>query len=381
MTSLEAALGRLRQSLPVAGSKITVGVSGGVDSAVTALLLTRAGLDVHAVFMQNWEDSTADCTARQDYRDAAAVCAQLGIEIEVLNFAEEYWDRVFSRFLAEYKAGRTPNPDVLCNREIKFKAFLDHALARGADAIATGHYAQRDTRDGAPALLRGADAGKDQSYFLHALTGSQLQPTVFPLGGMQKAEVRALASDAGLHVHSKKDSTGICFIGERHFAAFLSTYLPAQPGDIVDESGGVLGRHNGLMYYTIGQRRGIGVGGRTNADDGAWFVADKRLDRNELLVVQGIHHPLLMREVLPLEQISWCREYPDTTTMRCTAKIRYRQTDIPCTLELDSNNRGQLRFDTAVRAATPGQFAVFYRDDECLGGGVIADFHSTVISM
>ncbi|MEM6988801.1 MAG: tRNA 2-thiouridine(34) synthase MnmA [Pseudomonadota bacterium] len=378
MTSLEHALEALEPLLPPAGTQVVVGVSGGVDSAVTALLLVRAGLSVHAVFMQNWEDDAADCTARQDYRDAAAVCAQLGIEIEALNFADEYWDRVFSHFLSEYKAGRTPNPDVLCNREIKFKAFLDHALARGAEAIATGHYAQRGTVDSAPALLRGTDQDKDQSYFLHALQSHQLAPALFPLGGMHKSDVRSLAHEAGLHVHNKKDSTGICFIGERHFNAFLSTYLPAQPGDIVTEAGETIGRHNGLMYYTLGQRRGIGVGGRADAATGAWFVADKHLDSNELLVVQGADHPLLMRRTMRLEQLSWCRARPETTELRCTAKIRYRQVDVPCTLVLDEDNTGQLVFDQAVRAATPGQSAVFYHDDECLGGGVIADFHSNV---
>ncbi|MEM7377636.1 MAG: tRNA 2-thiouridine(34) synthase MnmA [Pseudomonadota bacterium] len=362
--------------MPPPGSTVVVGISGGVDSAVTALLLVEAGLDVHAVFMQNWEDDDAECTARQDYRDAAAVCAQLGVEIEALNFAEEYWDRVFSHFLAEYGAGRTPNPDVLCNREIKFKAFLDHAMARGADAIATGHYARHATRDGAPALLRGVDSNKDQTYFLHALTEPQLAPALFPLGALQKDTVRNIARETKMHVHNKKDSTGICFIGERHFNAFLSTYLPAQPGDIVTEFGEVIGRHNGLMYYTLGQRKGIGVGGRADAGGGAWFVAEKQLEHNALLVVQGADHPRLMRQTVHLAQLSWCRERPASATLRCTAKIRYRQDDLPCTVTLRDGNTGVLAFDQPVRAATPGQSAVFYLDDECLGGGVIADFQT-----
>ncbi|MEM9605079.1 MAG: tRNA 2-thiouridine(34) synthase MnmA [Pseudomonadota bacterium] len=362
--------------MPAPGSAVVVGISGGVDSAVTALLLVEAGLDVRAVFMQNWEDDDAECTARQDYRDAAAVCAQLGVEIEALNFADEYWDRVFSHFLAEYGAGRTPNPDVLCNREIKFKAFLDHALARGADAIATGHYARHATRDGAPALLRGVDSNKDQTYFLHALTEPQLAPALFPLGSLQKDTVREIAREAKLHVHNKKDSTGICFIGERHFNAFLSTYLPAQPGDIVTESGEVIGRHTGLMYYTLGQRKGIGVGGRADASGGAWFVAEKQLGPNRLLVVQGADHPRLMRQHMRVEQLSWCRVQPTSASLRCTAKIRYRQANLPCTLTVHGDNTGELHFDVPVRAATPGQSAVFYLDDECLGGGVIADFHT-----
>jgi len=374
MSLIDDTVNAIRADLPAPGSRVVVGVSGGVDSAVTAMLLVRAGLDVRGVFMQNWEDDAADCTARQDYQDAAAVCGQLGIAIDALNFADEYWDRVFSHFLQEYKAGRTPNPDILCNREIKFRAFLDHALDSGADAIATGHYARHGAIDGAPALRRGRDTNKDQSYFLYALQREQLAPALFPLGNLEKPVVRELAAEAGLHVHAKKDSTGICFIGERHFQAFLSSYLPAQPGDIVDDSGQVLGQHNGLMYYTLGQRRGIGVGGRQDADQGAWFVADKRLDTNQLVVVQGSEHPLLMRSSMPVEQLSWCRNIPTDTSLRCTAKIRYRQTDQPCTLQFESTERATLVFDDPVRAATPGQSAVFYLGDECLGGGVIADF-------
>ncbi len=374
MNLIDATVESIRPQLPAPGSRVVVGVSGGVDSAVTTLLLVRAGLDVQGVFMQNWEDDSADCTARQDYRDAAAVCDQLGVPLDALNFSDEYWDRVFSHFLQEYKAGRTPNPDILCNREIKFRAFLDHALENGADAIATGHYARHATLDGAPALLRGVDRNKDQSYFLHALQHDQLAPSYFPLGSLEKPLVRELASAANLHVHAKRDSTGICFIGERHFQEFLSTYLPAQPGDIVSDAGEKLGRHNGLMYYTLGQRRGIGIGGRNDAETGAWFVADKDLEGNQLVVVQGSEHPMMMRQRMRIEQLSWCRQIPSSRERRCTAKIRYRQDDMPCCIHMTDSSHATLVFDQPVRAATPGQSAVFYDGDECLGGGIISDF-------
>lgn len=358
---------------------IVIGMSGGVDSSVAAHLLIEAGHQVVGVFMQNWEDEEGDCTARQDYRDAAAVCAQLGIELHAVNFAAEYWDRVFSHFLSEYQAGRTPNPDILCNREIKFKAFVDYARTLGADTIATGHYARHRLIDGEPALLRGIDQSKDQSYFLHALSPEQLAPSIFPLGGIEKTQVREIARTANLHVASKKDSTGICFIGERHFNDFLSNYLPAQPGDIIDPEGGVLGKHNGLMYYTLGQRRGLGIGGSQQHGEDAWFVSSKSLSDNCLHVVQGHDNPALFRQEFYVDKINWCRTKPSGSTLRCSSKIRYRQVDLPCTLHLSDNAlKARIVFDSPVRAVTPGQSAVFYDADECLGGGVICDFKTTL---
>ncbi len=359
-------------------SNIVIGMSGGVDSSVAAHLLVQQGHDVVAVFMQNWEDEEGDCTARQDYRDAAAVCAQLGIELHAVNFAAEYWDRVFSHFLSEYQAGRTPNPDILCNREIKFKAFVDYARELGADTIATGHYARHGLIDGQPALLRGVDQSKDQSYFLHALSPEQLAPSIFPLGDMEKTRVREIAREANLHVASKKDSTGICFIGERHFNEFLGTYLPAQSGEIVGPSGEVLGKHSGLMYYTLGQRRGLGVGGSQQHGEDAWFVSRKSLADNRLHVVQGHDHPDLFKQRFLVDNISWCRTNPGTGSLRCSAKIRYRQQDMACTLELsEDGQRAMVIFDQPIRAVTPGQSAVFYDAEECLGGGVICDFEPT----
>ncbi|MGB0866311.1 MAG: tRNA 2-thiouridine(34) synthase MnmA [Granulosicoccaceae bacterium] len=357
---------------------IVIGMSGGVDSSVAAHLLVQQGHQVVGVFMQNWEDEEGDCTARQDYRDASAVCAQLGIELHAVNFAAEYWDRVFSHFLSEYQAGRTPNPDILCNREIKFKAFLDYARELGADAIATGHYARHGTASGQAALLRGVDESKDQSYFLHALNQEQLSPSLFPLGELEKTHVREIARKANLHVAGKKDSTGICFIGERHFNEFLSTYLPAQSGEIVGPDNELLGHHGGLMYYTLGQRRGLGVGGTQNHGEDAWFVAHKSLSDNRLHVVQGHDNPALFKQSFKVEDINWCRVTPDAATLRCTAKIRYRQTDMPCTLTFGSDaHSAKVVFDQATRAVTPGQSAVFYSGEECLGGGVICDFNAT----
>lgn len=359
-------------------STIVIGMSGGVDSSVAAHLLVEAGHHVVGVFMQNWEDEEGDCTARQDYRDASAVCAQLGIELHAVNFAAEYWDRVFSHFLSEYQAGRTPNPDILCNREIKFKAFVDYARELGADTIATGHYARHGLVDGRPALLRGVDNNKDQSYFLHALSPEQLAPAIFPLGGMEKTRVREIAQAANLHVAAKKDSTGICFIGERHFNEFLSTYLPAQSGEIIGPAGEVLGKHAGLMYYTLGQRRGLGVGGTQQHGEDAWFVSRKSLTDNRLHVVQGHEHPDLFRQEFQVENINWCRVTPAEGSLRCTAKIRYRQADLPCTLKLITDaSQARVTFDAPTRAVTPGQSAVFYDGDECLGGGVICDFETS----
>jgi len=354
---------------------IVIGMSGGVDSSVAAHLLVQEGHHVVGVFMQNWEDEEGDCTARQDFRDASAVCEQLGIELHAVNFAAEYWDRVFSHFLQEYQAGRTPNPDILCNREIKFKAFVDYARDLGASKIATGHYARIGTIDGQAALLRGVDNSKDQSYFLHALSPEQIAPAIFPLGEMEKTRVREIAKEAGLHVASKKDSTGICFIGERHFNEFLSTYLPAQAGDIVGPAGELLGKHSGLMYYTLGQRRGLGIGGTHQHSEDAWFVANKSLSDNRLHVVQGHDNPALFRQSFDVDAINWCRQTPAEGEFRCSAKIRYRQSDMPCTLQIsEGGNTAVVVFDEPTRAVTPGQSAVFYDKDECLGGGVICDF-------
>jgi len=371
--------------------RVVVGLSGGVDSSVSALLLMAQGYRVEGVFMQNWEDDDEHCTARQDYRDAAAVAARLGMPIRTVNFADEYWERVFAHFLAEYGAGRTPNPDILCNREIKFRAFLDHARALGADRIATGHYVRRGTddvrgasgsdvadRSAAPApatLLRGLDASKDQSYFLHTLDQSQLAPALFPVGDLDKPRVRELARQAGFAVAAKKDSTGICFIGERKFRDFLAEYLPAQPGEIVDEHGAVLGRHTGLMFHTLGQRQGLGIGGRSDGTDAPWYVLEKDLANNRLIVGQGHDHDWLFRSTLVAHAVGWVAGQPPAATFPCTAKVRYRQEDIPCETHVVDADTGEIRvrFDTPVRAITPGQSVVLYDGERCLGGGVIGD--------
>ena len=378
--------------LPPPGTRVIVGMSGGVDSSVTALLLVRAGCEVSGVFMRNWEDDDDACTARQDYRDAAGVAMRLGIELEAVNFAEEYWAGVFEHFLAEYRAGRTPNPDVLCNREIKFKAFLDHAVRRGAERIATGHYVRGGTltrNDGTaePALLRGLDAGKDQSYFLYQLGRRALGRSVFPVGALEKPAVRALAREAGFHLHAKKDSTGICFIGERKFSAFLADYLPASPGRIVTEAGETVGRHHGLMFHTHGQRQGLGIGGRAGADSAPWYVVDKDLESNRLVVAQGHDHPRLLRETLEASELHWVAGGPPAQEFRCTARVRYRQRDLPVTVRVSAPGDGapsdgspapgmrvSARFDAPVRAITPGQSIVLYDGMRCLGGGVIDAF-------
>lgn len=357
--------------LPPAGAHIIVGMSGGVDSSVSALLLLEAGYRVSGVFMQNWEDDDEACTARQDYRDAAGVAETLGIPLETVNFAEEYWAGVFEHFLAEYRAGRTPNPDVLCNREIKFKAFLEYAEQRGADAIATGHYVRRGHADAHWQLLRGLDSNKDQSYFLHQLGQAQLAHSVFPVGELDKSVVRERARQAGLHVHTKKDSTGICFIGERKFSQFLSEYLPHQPGDIVDETGKILGRHNGLMYHTLGQRQGLGIGGLDGAEDAPWYVLDKDLERNRLLVGQGHDHPHLLRSTLQANDMHWVMGHAPRERFACTARVRYRQRDQNAEVFCQGQDRIEVRFEAPVRAITPGQSVVLYDGDACLGGGVI----------
>jgi tRNA-specific 2-thiouridylase len=354
-------------------ARIVVGLSGGVDSAVAALLLKRAGHDVVGLFMKNWEDDDDDeyCSTRQDLIDAAAVADVIGIELEAVNFAAEYRDRVFAEFLREYQAGRTPNPDVLCNAEIKFKAFLDHAMRLGAARIATGHYAQVGERDGKVQLLRGADGTKDQSYFLHRLTQAQLSRAMFPIGNIRKTEVRRIAAEAVLPNHAKKDSTGICFIGERPFREFLNRYLPKAPGPIMTPQGMQLGTHIGLAFYTIGQRKGIGIGGTAGSDGEAWYVAQKDMRANALIVVQGHDHPLLLRKSLQATDASWVSgEAPPAGTV-CTAKTRYRQADSGCTVTRSENGELAVDFEEPHWAVTPGQSVVLYDGAACLGGAVI----------
>jgi len=353
--------------------KIVVGMSGGVDSSVAALLLQRAGHEVVGLFMKNWEDDDDDeyCSTREDLIDAAAAAEVIGMELEAVNFSAQYKDRVFAEFLREYSAGRTPNPDVLCNAEIKFKAFLDHAMRLGASQIATGHYARVESSGDALRLLRGEDKSKDQSYFLHRLTQEQLARVRFPIGGMDKTAVRRLAQEAGLPNHAKKDSTGICFIGERPFREFLNRYLPKTPGVIVDENGKPVGEHIGLAFYTIGQRKGIGIGGRSRASAEPWYVADKRLQANELVVVQGHDHPLLLKKHLVAQEASWIAGNPPRTS-GFTAKTRYRQADVPCTLAGVLGSELRVDFATPQWAVTPGQSVVLYDGERCLGGALIA---------
>ncbi|MDO9225925.1 MAG: tRNA 2-thiouridine(34) synthase MnmA [Pseudomonadota bacterium] len=355
-------------------SKIVVGLSGGVDSAVTAWLLKQAGHEVVGIFMKNWEadDLEDDCPIAQDFRDVLAIGEVLGIEIEQVNFSREYQERVFAYFLAEYQAGRTPNPDVLCNAEIKFKAFLDHAISLGAEHLATGHYARLEGESPNRRLLKAVDGNKDQSYFLYRLNQAQIAPALFPLGDLPKPRVRELARQAGLPVAEKKDSTGICFIGERPFREFLQRYLPTQPGNMVTPEGKVMGRHQGLMYHTLGQRKGLGIGGvKDNEGDEPWFAAGKNLERNELIVVQGHDHPLLLSATLRADQLSWIGAPPEAGR-RYGAKTRYRQQDAACVVESITADELVLRFEQAQWAVTPGQSVVLYDGEVCLGGGVIA---------
>ncbi|MDH1074530.1 tRNA 2-thiouridine(34) synthase MnmA [Pseudomonas nitroreducens] len=353
-------------------TRVIVGMSGGVDSSVSALLLKEQGYQVEGLFMKNWEedDGTEYCTAMTDLADAQAVCDRIGITLHTANFAAEYWDNVFEHFLEEYKAGRTPNPDILCNREIKFKAFLDYAVALGADLIATGHYVRRRDIDDRSELLKGLDPNKDQSYFLHAVGGEQIGKTLFPVGELEKPEVRAIAEKYGLATAKKKDSTGICFIGERRFRDFLKQYLPAQPGDIETTDGQVIGKHVGLMYHTIGQRQGLGIGGLKNADDSPWYVLEKDLTRNVLVVGQGNDHPWLFSRALHASHIYWVNPVDLDQPKTLRAKVRYRQADQDCVLERTESGYRAV-FDEPQRAVTPGQSVVFYDGEICLGGGVI----------
>ena len=348
-------------------ARVVVGLSGGVDSAVAALLLQQQGHEVHAVFMDNWDAEDAYCTAAEDFQDARRVCEALAVPLHKVSFADQYLERVFERFLAEHRAGRTPNPDVLCNSEIKFRCFLDYALRLGAERLATGHYARVARDAGGAHLLRAADADKDQTYFLHAIDPAALARAEFPIGALPKSEVRRLAFAHGLAVHDKPDSTGICFIGERRFAEFLKRYLPTAPGPIVDEHGVVVGEHQGLTFVTLGQRAGLRIGGRAGAPELPWYVADKRLDRNELVVVQGHDHPRLLHRVVELEALHWLGA-PPPEGEPLAAQVRYRQRAQPCRIELAAR---RATFAAPQRAVTPGQYCVFYRGDECLGGGII----------
>ncbi|HJT63061.1 MAG TPA: tRNA 2-thiouridine(34) synthase MnmA [Burkholderiales bacterium] len=351
--------------------KVVVGMSGGVDSSVAALLAKRAGHEVVGLFMKNWEDDDDHeyCSTREDLIDAAAAADRIGVELEAVNFSAEYKERVFAEFLREYAAGRTPNPDVLCNAEIKFRAFLDHAMRLGAEKIATGHYARVSPSEKGHQLLRGLDASKDQSYFLHRLTQEQLSRVMFPVGELKKPDVRRIALEAGLPNHAKKDSTGICFIGERPFREFLNRYLPRVPGPIKTSEGKIIGEHIGLAFYTIGQRKGIGIGGAGEP----WYVADKRIASNELVVVQGHDHPLLMKKALSAADTAWVAGEPPAAPSTHTAKTRYRQADAPCTLSNAHEDEISVEFSAPQWAVTPGQSVVLYDGDVCIGGGVITN--------
>ncbi|MCK5639671.1 MAG: tRNA 2-thiouridine(34) synthase MnmA [Gammaproteobacteria bacterium] len=352
---------------------IIVGMSGGVDSSVAGHLLKQQGYHVEGLFMKNWEedDSYSHCASAEDTKDAKSVCESLDIPLHTRNFATEYWDNVFEHFLDEYARGRTPNPDILCNREVKFKTFLEHAIELGAEGIATGHYARIRKTDGKFQLVKGKDHNKDQSYFLYTLGQKQLAHSLFPLGELDKPEVREIAKQLGLVTHDKKDSTGICFIGERNFKEFLSQYLPAQPGEIQTTEGNVIARHDGLMYYTLGQRQGLGIGGLADYNDEPWYVVDKDLENNILIVAQGHDHPRLYKNALEANELHWVSGEVPNTPFKCKAKTRYRQPDQDCTITQLDNDRCYVEFDKPQRAITPGQSVVFYQDETCLGGGII----------
>jgi tRNA-uridine 2-sulfurtransferase len=352
---------------------IAIGLSGGVDSSVAAYLLKEQSHRVTAIFMQNWESEQDDpnCTAEQDLSDARAVCDKLDIPLHTVNFSKEYWDNVFSHCLDEFRAGRTPNPDVLCNREIKFKELLNHARSLGADALATGHYAQINQELPLPRLQKACDTNKDQSYFLYMLQAPQLQQALFPLGHIEKPEVRKIAHAQGFITANKKDSTGICFIGERRFKTFLSEYILAQPGNMTTCDGTLIGRHDGLMFYTLGQRKGLNIGGIKNASEEAWYVVDKDIPNNILVVGQGHNHPRLFTTTLKASQLTWVNTPPMAYPFHCYAKTRYRQEDQACVIESINDDQALVHFTEPQRAVTPGQSVVFYDADICLGGGII----------
>ncbi|WED44211.1 tRNA 2-thiouridine(34) synthase MnmA [Legionella cardiaca] len=354
-------------------AKVIVGMSGGVDSSVAAWLLLEQGYQVEGLFMKNWEqdDSEGYCAAAEDLADAQAVCNQLHIPLHSVNFAKEYWDRVFAHFLNEYQQGRTPNPDVLCNKEIKFNAFLNHALTLGADYIATGHYAKVRVDNGIGTLLKAKDREKDQTYFLHAVEPTALAKTLFPIGDYHKSQIREFAKALGLVTHNKKDSTGICFIGEKRFKAFLKEFILAKPGDIKSSVGELLGRHDGLMFYTLGQRQGLGIGGRQSANDEPWYVVDKEIPTNTLIVAQGSDHPMLYAQGLVCGPLHWLDDRSENLPLTCYAKTRYRQLEQACVVSPASNGQHYVMFSTPQRAVTPGQYIVFYEKNQCLGGTTI----------
>lgn len=351
---------------------VFLGLSGGVDSAVAGLFLKEQGYQVEAVFMKNWEsdDNDAYCTAEEDAKDAQKVAEHLNIPLHTVNFSKDYWNNVFEHFLNEYQAGRTPNPDILCNSEIKFKAFLNYALAAGADKIATGHYARLRRSEHGFELLKGLDDNKDQSYFLHLLNQEQLSHSLFPIGELTKPEIRAIAKKAQLPNFAKKDSTGICFIGERRFKQFLSEYLPAKPGIIKTTENEIIGQHEGLMYYTIGQRKGINIGGIKGKEELPWYVVEKDLNENILIITQDTQHPRLFKNSLTANQLHWISGQLPRFPLECHAKIRYRQADQPCCVAL-KDKQILTTFETPQRAVTPGQSIVFYQEEVCLGGGII----------
>ena len=354
-------------------TRVIVGMSGGVDSSVAAWLLKEQGYEVEGLFMKNWEqdDKEGYCAAAEDLADAQSVCDQLGIPLHSVNFAEEYWDRVFSHFLDEYEKARTPNPDVLCNKEIKFNAFLNHALKLGADFIATGHYAKVQIKDGRGTLHKAKDREKDQTYFLHAVEPTALAKTIFPIGDYLKTQVREFAKDLGLATHAKKDSTGICFIGERRFKSFLNEYMLAKPGDIQSTRGEKLGKHDGLMFYTLGQRQGLGIGGMQEGSEEPWYVVDKDISSNTLIVAQGKQHPMLYAQGLICGPIHWLADCKDNLPITCYAKTRYRQAEQACVISPANDNQHCVMFSVHQRAVTPGQYIVFYDKNQCLGGATI----------